>query len=115
MSYESPIRLIEDKVNIKIDNGVVRAVQHYGLTIDKDELIKALNYDREQYEKGFEDGKATRHGKWIYGEDEYGDDGYFCSVCHGHEMWKYGTEPIDFIEAYHYCPFCGAKMDERKE
>lgn len=58
MSYESPIRLIEDTVKIEIENMVVRAVQNYDLTIDKDALIKALNYDREQYEKGFEDGKA---------------------------------------------------------
>ena len=59
MSYESPIRLIEDKAKIEIEDMVVRAVKSYGLTIDKDALIKALNYDREQYEKGFEDGKAT--------------------------------------------------------
>ena len=113
MSYESPIRLIEDKVNIKIDNGVVRAVQHYGLTIDKDELIKALNYDREQYEKGFEDGKAVRHGKWIVRMGAYHEEVIDCSVC-GDSAWS--LVPYEnLVRSFKYCPNCGAKMDEREE
>ena len=27
--------------------------------MDKDELIKAINYDRQQYEKGYADGKKV--------------------------------------------------------
>lgn len=61
------------------------------------------------------DAKPVRHGRWEFGENEYGDDGYYCSACHGHVVWKYDTESIDFIKEYNYCPFCGAKMDERKE
>ena len=30
--------------------------QNIGYDIDKDELIKALNYDRDQYNKGYVDG-----------------------------------------------------------
>ena len=102
MSYESPIKLIEDKVKIELDNMVVRAVQNYGLTIDRDALIKALNYDREQYEKGFEDGKrAIIHGFWKYGEDRFGVPNWECSACGCHGRGD-----------YNYCPWCGAKMYE---
>ena len=38
-----------------------RAVQSYGINVDKDELIRALQYDREQYYKGYADAAP----KWI--------------------------------------------------
>ena len=59
------------------------------------------------------EAKPVRHGFWEFGENEYGDDGYYCSACHGHVVWKYDTESIDFIKEYNYCPFCCAKMGER--
>ena len=59
--------------------------------------------------------KAIPVGHWEFGENEYGDDGYYCSACHGHVVWKYDTESIDFIKEYNYCPFCCAKMDEVKD
>ena len=30
-------------------------VQQYGIVVDKEELLKALQYDREQYAKGYND------------------------------------------------------------
>ena len=59
------------------------------------------------------EAEPVRHGHWEFGENEYGDDGYYCSACHGHVVWKYDTESIDFIKEYNYCPFCCAKMGER--
>ena len=54
-----------------------------------------------------------RHGKWEYGENESGYDGYSCSKCDGHVKWNYAHENIDFIPQYYrYCPYCGARMDE---
>lgn len=45
------------------DQLMVQVTQAIGYDVDKDELIKALNYDRQQYEKGYKDGlKANR---WI--------------------------------------------------
>lgn len=32
--------------------------QKVGYNINKDELVRALQYDREQYQKGYEDGKS---------------------------------------------------------
>ena len=37
---------------------MVTITQSMGYEIDKEELIKALNYDREQYNKGFSDCKS---------------------------------------------------------
>ena len=79
--YESPIEIIKGASTTEYENGVMTAVQKYGVNVDKEELIKALNYDREQYRKGFEDGrqglmktnlndrikvKLTDYGKEIY-------------------------------------------------
>ena len=66
--YNSPItELIGDMHTEMIkehDNQIMfRVKQTIGYNIDKDELIKALNYDRQQYEKGYEDGLNA--DKWI--------------------------------------------------
>ena len=59
------------------------------------------------------DAVPVRHGKWEYGENESGYDGYSCSKCDGHVKWNYAHENIDFIPQYYrYCPYCGARMDE---
>ena len=34
----------------------LQAIQKVGIKVDKDELVKALAYDRRQYEKGYADG-----------------------------------------------------------
>ena len=55
--YKSPIETILGEVQTKYDNEVMKAVQKVGINVDKDELIKALEYDRGQYKQGYEDGK----------------------------------------------------------
>ena len=57
--YESPIEIIYQEMQTQIDGDIFRAVQSYNINVDRDELIKALNYDRDQYQKGFEDGKKA--------------------------------------------------------
>ena len=54
--YESPINIIISKLCTKLESDCVKSVQRYGFDIDKEELAKALNYDRKQYEKGHTDG-----------------------------------------------------------
>ena len=56
--YESPIEMIASDISIKLENDVVTAIQSYGINVDKDELIRALRYDRNQYNKGYQDAKA---------------------------------------------------------
>ena len=57
--YESPIKIIEDinrDVTDAFEDYVYKCVLRYGVEVDKEELVKALNYDRQMYEKGYADG-----------------------------------------------------------
>ena len=62
--WESPIQMITDDIIKdlvqKQDEWLMEAVHRVGFNIDKDELVKALNYDRDQYEKGYADGRRAR-------------------------------------------------------
>lgn len=66
--YISPIELILSDIQMKTEEHIVKAVQRVGVNVDKEELVKALKYDREQYEKGYADGKAYAH-QWVYVKD----------------------------------------------
>ncbi len=55
MSYRSPIDIIYGDIQTKVEGDIVKAIQGYNINVDKEELIKALNYDREQYKAGFKD------------------------------------------------------------
>ena len=112
MSYKSPIDVVVGAIKTEFENHVFKAVQDCGISVDKDELIKALKYDRDQYEQGYRDGvrgalaivPMTTHGKWIP-RKYFGGDSWECSECYtlGSPHWK-------------RCPQCEAKMDgERKE
>ena len=46
------------------DKKIYQAVLDCGINVSRDELIKALKYDRDQYVKGYEDGKADAM-QWI--------------------------------------------------
>ena len=54
--YESPINMIIQKLYTNLESECMKSVQRYGFDVDKEELAKALKYDREQYEKGYTDG-----------------------------------------------------------
>ena len=50
-------------------------------------------------------------GEWIYGEHNVAMcDGYRCNRCDFFVPWDYEHKFIDFINDYHFCPNCGAKM-----
>ena len=60
--YESPIEKIYSDIQSQIikqdEEHMMYAVnQAISNNVDKEELIKALQYDREQYKKGYKDGK----------------------------------------------------------
>ena len=64
--YESPIsiteRLLDEYAKMVIerrDNEILAKVQSVvDVDVDKAELLRALQYDRNQYEKGYADAKA---------------------------------------------------------
>ena len=60
--YESPIEKIYGELQVQMakedENMVMNAVRKVGINVNKEELIKALHYDRNQYTKGYKDGKS---------------------------------------------------------
>ena len=61
--YKSPIEMVSQIINdfnreiVKIEEEVaMRAVCDVGISVNKDDLIRALQYDRNQYEAGVIDG-----------------------------------------------------------
>ena len=63
--YKSPIdiaykgmELQLEKCAKQLDEDIYKAIMHYDINVDEEELLRALSYDRNQYEKGYADGKA---------------------------------------------------------
>ena len=56
IDYESPIKVCQEEIKILMEDDVCKIVQKHGVDVDKDELIKALRRERQQYENGFKDG-----------------------------------------------------------
>ena len=58
--YESPINAVVNEIcsdiQKKEDKYIMECVRNVGINVDKKELLKALSYDRNQYEKGYNDG-----------------------------------------------------------
>lgn len=62
--YKSPIEKIFGRIQTQMvkndeDNMMVQVQQAVGYTVNKEELIKALQYDRQQYEKGYADAMSV--------------------------------------------------------
>ena len=100
MSYQSPIEVIISQMKVTseqtIAGEVVKAVKKVGVNVDKAELLRALAYDRGQYEKGYADGKAER--------DEPVD-----LISHDSEEWEFEC-PVCHTAVYNgqkYCIECG--------
>lgn len=61
--YKSPIDIIQTTLEAQIEDEILRAVQKVNVIVDKEELIRALNDDRRQYEQGYKD--AMERMRWI--------------------------------------------------
>lgn len=98
--------------------------------IEKHEAYLLLKYKaetymlpatKEAYEKAAilidsikaHDVEPVRHGRWIYCEDDYGQDGIVCSLCGHFVPWYYDyyESSDDLIKDNLKCPHCGAKMN----
>lgn len=81
-------------------------------------IDNAQTIEEKSYAMGFQDGvedglQGLRpEGEWVYGEDECGQDGWFCSECGFFVPWyyEYYENDIDFIREYKACPHCLAEM-----
>lgn len=115
--YESPLKfdkrpdqgvidLCERMAQEALDMAVSEQVsQLVGIRVDSVELRKALNYDRDMYNKGYQDGIQYAEHKPIEADWEpYGheEEEYFwvgeCGNCH------------ENVFGENYCPNCGAKL-----
>lgn len=58
-NYKSPIETIVSEMYTRIlqeqENKVFEAIQNMGINVDRDKLMKALRYDRDQYDEGYSD------------------------------------------------------------
>ena len=93
--YKSPIEVYANDMLSQIrqreeDQIVAEVSQAVDVNVEKEELIKALNYDRNQYYKGYEDGK--RASKWIPVDERLPEDGTW-------NIWQSKTGAIS-IERY---------------
>lgn len=61
MAYESPVTLFYQQAAESItqdqENKIMTEIKYQmAVDINKEELLKALKYDRDQYDKGYKDG-----------------------------------------------------------
>lgn len=66
--YNSPIEIIEGQIRMEVEDNILRAVLKHDIHVDKFELLRALQYDRGQYEKGYQDASAFLHENNPYWE-----------------------------------------------
>ena len=117
MSYKSPIEMFYDdtiqnlanQIRQETDDRIVCEVNRQcGVNIDRYELAKALKYDRDQYNKGYQDAMtdARQIGEWVRDDDDF-----LCSRCGSgtHQPTLMGTPMFAF------CPICGAYMKGEEE
>lgn len=83
----------------KKDEDIYQAILSYGITVDKDELLRALKYDRNQYEKGYMDGKAEAMVELVR-----------CKEC----KMEYGCRVAQWLGENGFCSYGERKDNERK-
>lgn len=130
--YRSPIDIIYSDLNMKLENEVYKAIQNVCISVDKDELIKALAYDRQQYEQGYADAKAEEQLTLAHPEPKMVFDKlqpqfnlyYLCPNQPKQKRgnWKngycsecgyYWGKDAPFENVPNFCPNCGTQMKER--
>jgi len=56
LDYETIVDTFAKAVSDDFDNAVFMAISKADIKVDKDELIRALNYDRDSYSTGYDNG-----------------------------------------------------------
>lgn len=113
--WKSPIdlQMFEESFATKIledqTGCVVKTCVKMGVNVDKEELLKALAYDRHQYEKGYADGRWARDSEIVRCRD--------CKWYKTNYSWNGKEHKVCVIEPYEPArkedDFCS--RGERKE
>jgi hypothetical protein len=53
--YDSLIKIIQGEARSHLEDRILETVHRYVIEVNKEELVKALKYDRNQYESGYLD------------------------------------------------------------
>lgn len=113
MMYESPItRFAEDIMTdiVEREEGyLVESVHRVGFDIDKEELEKALRYDRDQYEKGFHDGRLAASPRWIPCSERLPERGVSVLISH---VGYVSEDYLDIDDGAMYFWNSGIDLDE---
>ena len=112
--YKSPIELLVDNIQHQIeeqqDEKIYKAVLHYIPNVDKAELIRALQYDRNQYEEGYMDGKADAMAELVRCKDcKHLKYGHQCFNPLGISLNNDGDAYV-LVDADDFCS-CGERKD----
>ena len=57
--FEPVAKFIQGKTESFIEGELLKVAQEMGLVVDREELLKALKYDRGQYEKGYRRNQSS--------------------------------------------------------
>ena len=125
MSYISPITIFDDPMETTIqkvahsieaqkEEYIYKAVCRIGIDVDKDELRRALRYDRDQYEHGRFDGyteaRAEFERRWIPTRERLPEEpGFYLAtvmiddpVANGYKLSRaYGSVNIIYFTTAH--------------
>lgn len=117
--YKSPISItFDDGIIPKVIREIneqhehrLMAVINETIEVDREELIKALNYDRDQYKKGYDDGYQDAkkiqyqpiYGEWIFKRFDV------ASGITG-SLWCSNCGEVKCQVSDKFCAWCGANM-----
>lgn len=71
---------IATKIVQRQEEMVMQAVREVGIDVNKDELVKALQYDRNSYDKGYRDGFGDRESVIARIKEEIKKCDYECTI-----------------------------------
>ena len=67
--WKTPVEItfqrISRDIQEKEDAYIIEEIRNIGVNVNKEELIKALNYDRQQYSQGYKNGYKDGYAKGI--------------------------------------------------
>ena len=111
--YKSPITIFESTIDSfaksiikQKDDEIFAEIQHsFGVDLDREELIRALQYDRNQYDKGYADGKADAMADLVRCKD---CQHYSCGFCMHSQWWN--EDDATTVENDDFCSY-GERKD----